>query len=116
MKMKNGFSCLWTGAGPGDRSFAANPRQAAPHSHWRLARSTRWTATSDIRAKAFAKKVFDRTNGRIQIDVDSPAACWGWTETFDMLMRRQHRNDEGPGNANLTQAEPGYTSLPGHQM
>ena len=66
----------------GRPSFAAEPQY-----HWRLAQVHPEGSDYDIRAREFARKVFERTNGRIKIDVYSGGVLGDWTEIFEMLMR-----------------------------
>ena len=75
--------------------------QAAPEYKWRLAQVHPVDSDFDVRAKAFAKKVFDRTNGRIQIDVYSGGVLGDWTETFEMLMRGSLEMTMAQANANF---------------
>jgi len=63
-------------------SFAAEPQY-----HWRMSQIHPEGSDYDIRAKEFARKVFERTNGRIKIDVYSGGVLGDWTEVFEMVMR-----------------------------
>src|SRR5512136_3220791 len=54
---------------------------------WRLAQVLPVDSDHDIRAKAFAKEVKERTNGRIEITVYSGGVLGDWIETTEMVMR-----------------------------
>jgi len=77
------------------------PAQAEPQYKWRLGQVHPVDSDFDIRAKAFAKKVFDRSKGRIQIDVFSGGVLGDWTETFEMLMRGTIEMTMAQANANF---------------
>ncbi len=66
----------------GQPSFAAEPEY-----RWRMSQIHPEGSDYDIRAKEFARKVFERTNGRIKIDVYSGGVLGDWTEVFEMVMR-----------------------------
>ena len=62
--------------------FTAVPASAAPQYTWRLAQVHPVDSEYDILAKEFARKVEERSNGRIHIDVFSGGVLGDWTETF----------------------------------
>jgi TRAP-type C4-dicarboxylate transport system substrate-binding protein len=55
----------------------------------------------DIRAKEFARKIEERTNGRIHIDVFSGGVLGDWTETFEMLSRGSLEMNMSQANSNF---------------
>ncbi len=75
--------------------------QAAPEYKWRLAQVHPVDSDFDVRAKAFAKKVFDRSKGRIQIDVYSGGVLGDWTEIFEMNVRGTVEMAMSQANANF---------------
>jgi TRAP-type C4-dicarboxylate transport system substrate-binding protein len=54
---------------------------------WRLSQVMPADSDHDIRAKAFAKEVKERTKGRIDITVYSGGVLGDWVETTEMVMR-----------------------------
>ncbi len=83
-------------------SLLPSPAPAAePEYKWRLAQVHPVDSDYDIRAKEFARKVSERTNGRIQIDVFSGGVLGDWTETFEMLMRGSLEMSMAQANANF---------------
>ena len=83
-------------------SLLPSPAPAAePEYKWRLAQVHPVDSDYDIRAKEFARKVSERTNGRIQIDVFSGGVLGDWTETFEMLMRGSLEMNMAQANANF---------------
>jgi TRAP-type C4-dicarboxylate transport system substrate-binding protein len=54
---------------------------------WRLNQVLPPDSDHDVRAKAFAQEVKDRTNGRIEITVYSGGVLADWVETTEMIMR-----------------------------
>ncbi len=64
---------------------------AEPQFKMRLAQVHPVDSDYDLRAKSFAKKVFEGTNGRIQIDVFSGGVLGDWTEIFEMVQREPSR-------------------------
>jgi TRAP-type C4-dicarboxylate transport system substrate-binding protein len=81
--------------------FTASPAGAAPKYTWRLAQVHPVDSEYDILAKEFARKVEERSNGRIHIDVFSGGVLGDWTETFEMLSR-------GSLEVNLAQANSNF--------
>ena len=82
--------------------FSALPAAAAtPEYKWRMAQVHPVDSDYDQRAKSFAKKVEERTNGRIHIDVFSGGVLGDWTETFEMLMRGSLELNMAQANANF---------------
>lgn len=79
----------------------SSPASAAPEHKWRMAQVHPVDSDYDIRAKEFARKVNERTNGRIQIDVFSGGVLGDWTETFEMLMRGSLEVNMAQANANF---------------
>ena len=60
---------------------------AEPLFKMRLAQVHPVDSDYDLRAKGFAQKVFERTAGRIQIDVFSGGVLGDWTEIFEMVQQ-----------------------------
>jgi TRAP-type C4-dicarboxylate transport system substrate-binding protein len=81
--------------------LTAVPASAAPKYTWRLAQVHPVDSEYDILAKEFARKVEERSNGRIHIDVFSGGVLGDWTETFEMLSR-------GSLEVNLAQANSNF--------
>ena len=70
--------------------FLAAPMTASAQTKqykWRLAQVHPVDSDYDIRAKAFAKEVKEKTNGRIDITVYSGGVLGDWTENTEMVMR-----------------------------
>ena len=80
---------------------AASAAVAAPEYKWRMAQVHPVDSDYDTRAKEFARKVEERTNGRIHIDVFSGGLLGDWTETFEMLMRGSLEVNMAQANANF---------------
>lgn len=81
--------------------FFSVPAAAEPEYKWRLAQVHPVGSDYDTRAKEFARKVSERTNGRIHIDVFSGGVLGDWTETFEMLMRGSLEMNMAQANANF---------------
>jgi len=68
----------------------APPTMTAAHAKqykWRMAQVHPVESDYDIRAKAFAREVKEKTNGRIDITVYSGGVLGDWTENTEMVMR-----------------------------
>ena len=74
---------------------------AEPQFKMRLAQVHPVDSDYDLRAKEFAKKVFEGTNGRIQIDVFSGGVLGDWTEIFEMVQRGTIEMSMAQANANF---------------
>lgn len=74
---------------------------AEPQFKMRLAQVHPVDSDYDLRAKSFAKKVFEGTNGRIQIDVFSGGVLGDWTEIFEMVQRGTIEMSMAQANANF---------------
>ena len=74
---------------------------AAPQFTMRLAQVHPVDSDYDLRAKSFAQKVFDRTEGRIKIDVFSGGVLGDWTEIFEMVQRGTIEMSMAQANANF---------------
>ncbi|GHV46477.1 C4-dicarboxylate ABC transporter [Synergistales bacterium] len=74
---------------------------AAPQYTWRMAQVHPVDSDYDLRAKGFAQKVEERTNGRIHIDVFSGGLLGDWTETFEMLSRGSLEVNMAQANSNF---------------
>ena len=74
---------------------------AAPEYKWRMAQVHPVDSDYDQRAKDFSRKVFERSNGRIQIDVFSGGVLGDWTETFEMVSRGSLEMNMAQANANF---------------
>jgi TRAP-type C4-dicarboxylate transport system substrate-binding protein len=81
--------------------FAVSPASAAPQYTWRLAQVHPVDSEYDILAKEFARKVEERSNGRIHIDVFSGGVLGDWTETFEMLSRGSLEMNMAQANSNF---------------
>ena len=73
----------------------------APQFTMRLAQVHPVDSDYDLRAKSFAQKVFDRTDGRIKIDVFSGGVLGDWTEIFEMVQRGAIEMSMAQANANF---------------
>ncbi|MBC7323055.1 MAG: TRAP transporter substrate-binding protein DctP [Acetomicrobium sp.] len=80
----------------GRSTFAAEPEY-----NWRMSQIHPEGSDYDIRAKEFARKVFERSNGRIKIDVYSGGVLGDWTEVFEMIMRGTIEMGLQQANANF---------------
>ena len=80
---------------------AVSAAAAEPEYKWRMAQVHPVDSDYDTRAKEFARKVKERTNGRIHIDVFSGGVLGDWTETFEMLMRGSLELNMAQANANF---------------
>ncbi len=60
---------------------------AEPKYHWRMSEIHPVGSDFDLRAREFAKKIYERTHGKIKIDVYSGGVLGDWTEIFEMVMR-----------------------------
>jgi TRAP-type C4-dicarboxylate transport system substrate-binding protein len=74
---------------------------AEPQFKMRLAQVHPVDSDYDLRAKSFAQKVFDGTNGRIKIDVFSGGVLGDWTEIFEMVQRGTIEMSMAQANANF---------------
>jgi TRAP-type C4-dicarboxylate transport system substrate-binding protein len=74
---------------------------AEPQYKWRMAQVHPVDSDYDIRAKEFARKVEERTSGRIHIDVFSGGLLGDWTETFEMLSRGSLEVNMAQANSNF---------------
>ncbi|GHT00246.1 C4-dicarboxylate ABC transporter substrate-binding protein [Synergistales bacterium] len=74
---------------------------ATPEYKWRMAQVHPEGSDYDQRAKDFARKVEERTNGRIHIDVFSNGILGDWTETFEMLSRGSLEVNMAQANSNF---------------
>jgi TRAP-type C4-dicarboxylate transport system substrate-binding protein len=74
---------------------------AEPQFKMRLAQVHPVDSDYDHRALSFAKKVFEGTDGRIQIDVFSGGVLGDWTEIFEMVSRGTIEMSMGQANANF---------------
>lgn len=72
-----------------------------PQYQWRMSQIHPVDSDYDIRAKEFAKKVFERTQGRIKIDVYSGGVLGDWTQIFEMVMRGTIETALQQANANF---------------
>lgn len=81
--------------------YTQQAEAAKPKYRWRMAQVHPVDSDFDIRAKEFARKVSERTNGQIQIDVFSGGVLGDWTETFEMLMRGTIELNMAQANANF---------------
>jgi TRAP-type C4-dicarboxylate transport system substrate-binding protein len=77
------------------------PAAAAPQYTWRLAQVHPVDSVYDTLAKDFARKVEERSNGRIHIDVFSGGVLGDWTETFEMLSRGSLEINMAQANSNF---------------
>jgi len=75
--------------------------EAAPEHTWRLAQVHPVGSDFDLRSEEFAAKVYERTNGRIRINVFSGGVLGDWTETFEMLTRGSIDLNMAQANANF---------------
>jgi len=82
-------------------AFSGMASSAEPQFKMRLAQVHPVGSDYDLRAKSFAKKVFERTNGRIQIDVYSGGVLGDWTEVFEMVQRGTIEMSMAQANANF---------------
>ncbi len=73
----------------------------APQFTMRLAQVHPVDSDYDLRAKSFAQKVFERTDGRIKIDVFSGGVLGDWTEIFEMVQRGAIEMSMAQANANF---------------
>jgi TRAP-type C4-dicarboxylate transport system substrate-binding protein len=80
---------------------AADTAGAAEQLKWRMAQTHPVDSDYDKRAKSFAKKVEERTKGRIHIDVFSGNSLGDWTETFEMNRRGTLEVNLGQANSNF---------------
>jgi TRAP-type C4-dicarboxylate transport system substrate-binding protein len=74
---------------------------AEPEYKWRMAQVHPVDSDYDLRAKEFAAKVEERTNGRIHIDVFSGGVLGDWTETFEMISRGSLEVNMAQANSNF---------------
>lgn len=74
---------------------------SAPQFTMRLAQVHPVDSDYDLRARSFAKKVFEGTNGRIKIDVFSGGVLGDWTEIFEMEQRGSIEMGMSQANANF---------------
>jgi TRAP-type C4-dicarboxylate transport system substrate-binding protein len=74
---------------------------AEPEYKWRMAQVHPVDSDYDLRAKGFAQKVEERTNGRIHIDVFSGGVLGDWTETFEMVSRGSLEVNMAQANSNF---------------
>ena len=81
--------------------YSVSAAAAEPEYKWRMAQVHPVDSDYDARAKEFARKVKERTNGRIHIDVFSGGVLGDWTETFEMLMRGSLELNMAQANANF---------------
>lgn len=72
-----------------------------PQFKLRLAQIHPTDSDYDQRAQSFAKKVFERTEGRIKIDVFSGNMIGDWTEIFDMVQKGTLEMSMAQANANV---------------
>ncbi|WP_448807560.1 TRAP transporter substrate-binding protein DctP [Aminobacterium colombiense] len=82
-------------------TFVQQAEAAKPKYQWRMAQVHPVDSDFDIRAKEFARKVFERTDGQIKIDVFSGGVLGDWTETFEMLMRGTIELNVAQANSNF---------------
>lgn len=82
-------------------AFFGMAAAADPQFTMRLAQVHPVDSDYDLRAKSFAQKVFDRTNGRIKIDVFSGGVLGDWTEVFEMVQRGTIEMSMAQANANF---------------
>lgn len=71
-----------------------------PALKWRLAQVHPEGTDFDLRPKAMAKEVKEKTNGRIDIQVYSGGVLGDWTEAFEQVMRGALEMDLGPVSPN----------------
>ena len=81
--------------------FIGAASAAEPLFKMRLAQVHPVDSDYDLRAKGFAQKVFERTEGRIQIDVFSGGVLGDWTEIFEMVQRGTIEMSMAQANANF---------------
>ncbi len=74
---------------------------AEPQFKWRMAQVHPVDSDYDTRAKEFARKVKERTDGRVHIDVFSGGLLGDWTETFEMVSRGSLEVNMAQANANF---------------
>ena len=75
--------------------------EAAPEHRWRMAQVHPVGSAFDLRAREFAALVYERSGGRLQVDVFSGGLLGDWTETFEMHMRGVLDMNMSPANANF---------------
>ena len=74
---------------------------AAPEYKWRLSQTQAVESDYQQRALDFARKVGERSKGRIQVDVFGGGILGDWTETFEMVSRGSLELNFTLANANF---------------